>query len=275
MPLPIGPVWSLLHLGIKYPALTVVCTASVLTLSNNMTSPLYANDQALDRVVPESGPMIALTFDDGWRSVYDIALPEMYDRGMVGTNYVHTQYIGEGTPNYITPTQLQEFVAAGWEVGSHSHYHIDLTTVELGELEYTMELASAQLTDWTGLGNFSFSSPMGMFDQTVVRTAETFYSSHVNAWSDEDGVNTLDNFDLFNIHRLDTQNTDIAGVCDTVASLGSDDFYVVIFHKIDESGDDYSLTPRDFGTILDCVGASDAQVVTVSDGAESMIRRLE
>jgi len=269
--LPIGPIWSVLHLAIKFPGPSVLLAAGLAVSYNTFDDTAPASAVAAN--IPDSGPMIALTFDDGWDTVRDVALPMMTQRGLVGTNYLHTDYVRDSAPGYINSDDVQTFVDAGWEVGSHTMYHVDLTTIPPEDLEYTMAESRAALTEWTGNDNFSFSSPMGVFNEDVVRYAEINYTSHVNAWSDKNGVNTLDNFNLFNIHRLDTNNTDVDGVCETVASLRDDEFYVIIFHKFDDTGSDYSLTPKHFAAMLDCVEASDASVVTVSAGAESMLRR--
>lgn len=270
--LPIGPGWTVIHLAVKFPGLTVLAIAGTLYATAERPLEIPVTDIS----VPESGPMIALTFDDGFRSVYDVALPAMAERGMVGTIYIPTGIIGASNhpPEYMRPEHVKEFSQAGWEVGSHSLYHQDLATLSAAEVEVNMIEPYETLIEWTGGDIRSFSSPLGSYDETVIRFAEVTYANHVNAWSSANGINTLDNFNLFDIHRIDTANTDVDGVCETVASLKDDEFYSIIFHRIDDSGGDYSLTPSHFGAILDCVEASDVQVVTVSDGAESMLRRL-
>lgn len=266
--LPIGPIWSVLHVALKYPAVTAVAVTGYMFVDLSPVSQI-----TVDRTVSNSGAMVALTFDDGWKSVHEIALPAMRTRGMVGTNYISSGFVDSG-PEYITRNHIKDFVAAGWEIGAHTINHDNLVTLENWQIEENMIVPQSSLREWSDSEVTAFSSPFGSFNDTVIRFAEVTYNSHVNAWSDAAGLNTLENFDLFNIHRLDTHNASVESVCETVATLGDDNFYVIIFHKIDNSGSDYSLTPKDFDAILDCVGDSDVQVVTVSDGAESMLERL-
>ena len=68
---------------------------------------------------------ILITFDDGDVDVYKNAFPIMQKYGFTGVFYLVANYVGQ--PNYISVTQVREMVDAGWEIGSHSLNHIDLT----------------------------------------------------------------------------------------------------------------------------------------------------
>jgi len=272
--LPIGPVWSAFHIAMKFPGATLLAAASVAGANAYID---YQPDIAdFEHTIPTNGPMIALTFDDGWRSVHDVALPMMAAHGMVGTNYITSDFVNmwDDELGYISEHHLAAFVDAGWEIGAHSIKHEDLTTLDPKSIEANMIEPYEKLVEWTGKNITSMSTPFGIYNDTVIRFAEITYDNHVNAFSPARGINTLDNFDLFSINRLDTQVASVDEICSTVKTLGENDFYVVIFHKIDNTGTDYSLTPEHFGDIIGCVKESDASVVTVSNGAESMLRRL-
>jgi peptidoglycan/xylan/chitin deacetylase (PgdA/CDA1 family) len=71
-----------------------------------------------------SRPVI-ITFDDGDLDVYMTAFPVMQEFGFVGAFYIVTSYIGGG--NFITEDQIKDLYSAGWEIGSHSTSHLDLT----------------------------------------------------------------------------------------------------------------------------------------------------
>ena len=76
---------------------------------------------------------IVITFDDGDESVYTNAFPIMRELGFTGVNYIIVTYIG--TDGYMTVDQLKELAAAGWETGSHSMTHADLTKSDRIEWE--------------------------------------------------------------------------------------------------------------------------------------------
>ena len=68
---------------------------------------------------------IILTFDDGSESMYTAALPVMEKYDFTGAAYLVYNYIG--APSFVTVEEVKELYAAGWEIGSHSISHIDLT----------------------------------------------------------------------------------------------------------------------------------------------------
>src|SRR5688572_1456377 len=72
-------------------------------------------------------PML-ITFDDGHLDNYTAAFPIMEKYGFTGILYLAANYIG--VENYLSVDQIKEMAAAGWEVGSHSISHADLTILE-------------------------------------------------------------------------------------------------------------------------------------------------
>ena len=68
---------------------------------------------------------IILTFDDGSESTFTTALPIMQKYGFTGTAYIVYNYVGISA--YMNVDQIRGLYAAGWEIGSHSISHVDLT----------------------------------------------------------------------------------------------------------------------------------------------------
>lgn len=273
MSMPIGPIWSVLHLGIKFPAAAAIVVAGYAYYASDdvETNPTLNQSQSM----VTNGPMLALTFDDGWRSVRDVALPIMSQRGMIGTNYITTNFVDSDHEKYISQEHVLEFVAAGWEIGAHTLNHDDLTTLTEPEIINNLFEPQMVLSEWINHPVTTFSSPYGAFNDTVLEHAAVAYLTHVNAWSDANGLNTPDTFDANNINRIDTENITIPDLCDTISGLSDDDFYVIIFHKITDIPGQYSMSPRDFNTVLDCVEESGVQLVTVSQGARAMQERAQ
>lgn len=86
--------------------------------------------QLLDFLAGRFQPLkkpILLTFDDGFRSVYDTAFPIMKEFGFVGIACVYPQFIGSGAG--MSWEQLREMAAAGWTIEPHSMTHANLWKV--------------------------------------------------------------------------------------------------------------------------------------------------
>src|SRR5258708_785261 len=74
---------------------------------------------------------IIISFDDGNEDNYTNAFPSMKKYGFTGVLYIVGGYIDQ--PNYLTTAQIKEMAAAGWEVGSHSMTHHNLTVMDDGQ----------------------------------------------------------------------------------------------------------------------------------------------
>jgi peptidoglycan/xylan/chitin deacetylase (PgdA/CDA1 family) len=106
------------------------------------------------------GRLVAVTFDDAYRSVYELARPILADAGFPGSVFVPTDFpdreapmawpgvdrwIGGPHERELLPMswdQLGELAESGWEVGSHSRSHPRLTTLDDARLR--SELADSR-----------------------------------------------------------------------------------------------------------------------------------
>ncbi len=78
-----------------------------------------------NRRLPMPERAVVLTFDDGYRSVADIAAPILAEFGYPATLFVYTQFIGGG--HALSWQRLRELVATGlFDVQSHSASHTSL-----------------------------------------------------------------------------------------------------------------------------------------------------
>ncbi|WP_189099722.1 polysaccharide deacetylase family protein [Deinococcus knuensis] len=73
---------------------------------------------------PASERVAVIQFDDGFESVYRLALPVLRAQGVPGTAYVIWSRVGQ--PGSLSAAQVQELRAAGWEIGTHTHAHAAL-----------------------------------------------------------------------------------------------------------------------------------------------------
>jgi peptidoglycan/xylan/chitin deacetylase (PgdA/CDA1 family) len=104
----------------------------------------------------DDGLKVAITFDDGYASLHDVALPILRDVGAVAAVFLNTGCIGTGETRYTSDASLgyypKEFFLSwqnlrhlaeeGWTVGSHGVGHLDLTAV--GEDTARRELAASK-----------------------------------------------------------------------------------------------------------------------------------
>jgi peptidoglycan/xylan/chitin deacetylase (PgdA/CDA1 family) len=136
---------------------------------------------AREAASPARAGSIAVTFDDGYETVHTIALPEMAARGMVGTVFPVVGSIG-GTNSWdvrlslararhLDWRELRDLCRQGFEIGSHTLSHRDLT--RLGQDDLARELAGSKhlLEDRLGAEVVSIAYPFGKATARVVEAA--------------------------------------------------------------------------------------------------------
>ena len=113
---------------------------------------------------------ILITFDDGNLDNYATAFPIMKKYGYIGVIYVVDNYIG--ADKYMSVYQIKEMARAGWEVGSHSGNHLDLTTIEMQRQKYEIVDSREFLEKKLGLPILTFAHPYGLSNHGVINYAE-------------------------------------------------------------------------------------------------------
>jgi len=138
---------------------------------------------------------VAVTFDDGFESVVENALPELVKRGIPATLFIPSGHLGQ-RPGWITnlnntnfnesvmsPGRLQSIQSDLLKIGSHSVTHRSLT--QLQEQETMKELVDSKMKLETLLHDkiTSFSFPYGAYNTTVLKLAKKAgYTSVFCSW---------------------------------------------------------------------------------------------
>lgn len=262
MSMNIGPSWLVAHLGLKHPAIALCSCIGIAG---------YAYFTPANNIDPS--PMVSFTFDDGRDSVMT-AFDILSEYDMPGTAYITTSVLN--TTTYLTHDQVINLFAYGWEIGAHTVTHPYLTEIELGAAVHEVQFPSRYLENLIGAPIFSFASPYGDYNEDIIKLASYTYDTHVNAWSSQNGINTLEEFEPYNIHRLDvTAQVLPEEVCETVRNLKDDEWFVLIFHQIADTNfeDNPWIYPVEmFQEIVECVHEADVSVVRVTEGADRFLQ---
>jgi peptidoglycan/xylan/chitin deacetylase (PgdA/CDA1 family) len=138
---------------------------------------------------------VVITFDDGYRSVLEQALPILSRLGLVATVFVVTGYVGRDEPMRwpgvdewidtehehelvsLSREQVSRLIDAGWEVGSHTRTHPHLTTLDDERLGIELRRSREDCEELFGRPCRSIAYPYGDADERVVVAAgEAGYS---------------------------------------------------------------------------------------------------
>lgn len=134
-----------------------------------------------------AGKRLAVTFDDAYRSVLELAFPILDRLELLGTVFVATRFAAggqtacwSGMEPYLAHADELEVMSwrelallqdRGWEIGSHTRMHPRLT--DLGQVELLEELTASrqECEDRLGTPCLSLAYPYGDTNARVVRGA--------------------------------------------------------------------------------------------------------
>lgn len=171
-----------------------------------VTVSLYDLMEALTVGTPLPERAVVLTFDDGYRSLMDDAVPEMTRYGYTGTIFVITELMDREFDAYLTWPQAKALHAQGWKIEPHTKTHDELAgqsrDFQLYQMLGSMQTVEAHL----GVMPRFFCYPVGKYDDLTLQLAQ-----ELNLWgavTTEPGRwHTLaDQFTLSRV-RMDGQGT--------------------------------------------------------------------
>ena len=135
---------------------------------------------------PPRAPTVCVTFDDAYVSTLTQALPILDELGLPGTVFAPTAYIGAREPmswpgidHWLDTEHRSELVPMdwddlaqlrerGWEVGSHTFSHPQLTQIDDDDLNRQLQRSKHDLESRLGADCTSLAYPYGDYDRRVV-----------------------------------------------------------------------------------------------------------
>ena len=158
--------------------------AAVTTLPPTTTLPPVVTTKYVDPLagyIPQNcsrpaatsyGPKIAIRWDDGHESLYPFVMNLFALNNLPAMSLIVTNKVGE--PDYLTWQHLSEMKSKGWEIGSHSETHANLTAVSDDQLLEELRGSKKTLEDH-GYRVSSFAWPFGAKNSKTKALANTLY----------------------------------------------------------------------------------------------------
>jgi peptidoglycan/xylan/chitin deacetylase (PgdA/CDA1 family) len=244
-------------------------TSLMLTLVSHGNGITGVRDHSLvDVSKPGAGrwsrPLISITFDDGWQSAYDNAVPLLNDRGYKGTFYVNPATVE--TSRFLTASELRALHEAGHDVAVHGYEDVDLTGLSAERIEYQLAKGQGSLAE-VGLPTNDLAAPLGRSDAQVEFYARKHFQSMRGM---EAGINTRQNMDPYalKVFYVDSHTTPeelSRALADAADSHG---WLILVYHQISAVQSDGSeratITRKAFERQLEMIGGSGIAVEPVS-----------
>ena len=160
---------------------------------------------------------VVLTFDDGFRNVYEHALPVLQSHGFPATVFLVTDYC-EKTNSWPGQTvtieresllawrEIQEMSRAGISFGSHTRTHPDLRKLSIEEAEEELASSKKAIADATGLPVDTFAYPYGAYDAALRNLAVQHFrlacSTHLGFVKRDSDLFALERIEMYYLQSL-------------------------------------------------------------------------
>jgi len=207
--------------------------------------------------------IVSVTFDDGWQSIADKALPLLEKNNIRTTQYIITEALEKHIPGYMDYRSIKNLQKQGNEIGSHSIAHCDQTKLSPGEIQRNAEQSKALLQKNFGTVS-SFAYPYGSYDQN---TQAVFAKSFPLIRTSDIGYNDR-YFDPQNIRSFAvTSHTTDKDFQNWLAyAREHKSWLVIVYHRIDEQGE-YNVTSAHLAQQLQMISDSRLDILPLAEAA--------
>lgn len=117
------------------------------------------------------GKPIVISFDNGYASQYENALPELEKLGWKGVENIQLTGLPPSQGG-LTKGQVKGLIAAGWELDTQGFSHAELPSLDASELHYQVAVARKTVQRRYGVAVNWFCYPSGHYDATVITAVQ-------------------------------------------------------------------------------------------------------
>jgi peptidoglycan/xylan/chitin deacetylase (PgdA/CDA1 family) len=170
---------------------------------------------AIERRQPLRRPLAAITFDDGYRSVFDHARPILAERGFSACCFVATGLIGTGerfAHDAASPvramlevmdwSELAALRSLGWNIGAHTATHRRLSACRPDDYPREIVAPLAELRGRLGLEQVAIAYPYGGRSDIDAPALEAIAKAGYRACLSNYGGENFPGDALFDVKRL-------------------------------------------------------------------------
>ena len=128
---------------------------------------------------------VSITFDDGFRSQYTMAVPALNARGIKGSFFLITGIVDRSLNSsyYASWDEWRNVASQGHEIGSHTKTHPHLPQLSLSEMEEEIGESKAVIDSQVGTQQcLTFVYPFGDYDANAKAFAGDYYIAARGVW---------------------------------------------------------------------------------------------
>jgi len=129
---------------------------------------------------------VAITIDDAYRSIYDVAWPKFKAANLPITVFVATDPVDQGVKSYMSWQQITELSENGVNIGNHSASHAHMPNSPTSQSAKDIRRASTRLKQMLGNSPSLFAYPYGEVSLGLTKLIEA--EGFMAAFGQQSGV---------------------------------------------------------------------------------------
>ncbi len=145
--------------------------------------------------LPIPDKAVAITFDDGYKSVFTGALPILKEFGFTAAVFINIYFVENKIANSLyyhdwsalSWKEVKQLYGAGLSIGSHALTHGKLAKLSDQEINYEVKQSKILIEDNTGIKINTFSYPHGSFNRRIKNIVRD--SGFICSCSSIEGIN--------------------------------------------------------------------------------------
>jgi peptidoglycan/xylan/chitin deacetylase (PgdA/CDA1 family) len=146
-----------------------------------------------------SDKTVLITFDDGYKDIYQHAIPILREYGQTATMFIIARRNGAEYPEYMNQDEIRDIDTWGFEIGSHSLTHPNLVNLGLEMAKGEIQGSKEDLEKIIGHTVNFFCYPLGKYNSDTVNLVREV--GYKGAFTTETGV-VVSNNNVFRMPRL-------------------------------------------------------------------------
>jgi peptidoglycan/xylan/chitin deacetylase (PgdA/CDA1 family) len=251
-------------------------------IGGHISSNVYGSSQ-LSNGLTNQQKVVILTFDDGYESQYSNAKPILDKYGFKATFYIVCNYVGSGD-NRMTWEEIKSLQQEGHDIASHTMNHDDLSKLTPQGVEYEVAQSKQCLLE-QGINPKSFAYPFngGSDDPSVISAVASHYDLARTATDPLAFLGCNDKCDTskysivgwshdsekknnaYNDQQMFERFVEVVNSQTKYNANGVNAVPILIWHKIDNSNEEYSTSANLFDAELKYLHDNGFTVLTMAD----------
>jgi peptidoglycan/xylan/chitin deacetylase (PgdA/CDA1 family) len=212
-------------------------------------------------------PVVTLTFDDGWKEIYENAIPILNQAGIKSTQFVSTAVLWKNNAlmHYMTIENVLDMERSGHEIASHAVDHQRLTGMTEADIDRQINQSREELLKMGVRSVDIFGPPYGEYNDASVEI--TRRSKYIGVRNGVPGMNDrkTDKFLLYGYQLENWMVFDpyIKRLVDL--TIGDKKWLILVFHQVAKPEYRFYTDPNDLIKLLNYLVINKIPVMTMRD----------